>query len=60
MKDKNEEYYCLACTQKTKANDKTKKAEKEEEKATIKQKLEINKDLRIPIFNKKIEPFPNL
>lgn len=62
LKDKNCLYECLACTQKTKNNnEKGKKQEKEpEDKVATKQKIEINKDQRTPIFHKKIESFPNL
>lgn len=64
LKDKNLLYECLACTHRAKnTTDKpTKKPEKEplEEKGPTKQKIEINKDQRTPIFHKKIENFPNL
>lgn len=55
-------YDCLACSQRVKSEGgKAKKGEKEqEEKLTIKQKIEINKDQRTLIFHKKIESFPNL
>ena len=63
MKDKDALYECLVCSQKNKTtNEKNKKQEKEqiEEKVATKQKIEINRDQRTLIFNKKIETFPNL
>lgn len=56
LKDRNLPYDCLMCSQRSKnEGGKVKKVDKEqEEKITIKQKIEINRENRTLIFHKKI------